>query len=162
MDQDATWYGGMPRPRPMLDGDPDPTQKRACSSPPLFDPYLSWPNGWMDQDAKDATWYEGRPRPRRHCDIWGPSSPYKVAQSPTFRPMSIVAKRSPISAIAELLSMLKSLLWSPYVIGQTIIFSSCFFFFLLSSSSFFSSPNLSGRRLDVYRTLAHGVALVRI
>jgi len=38
--------------------------------------------------------------------------------------------------------------------------------FLLSSSSFFffffSSPNLSGRRLDVYHTLAHGVALVRI
>jgi len=32
------------------------------------------------------------------------------------------------------------------------------FFFL----SFFSSPNLSGRRLDVYHTLAHGVALVRI
>jgi len=32
------------------------------------------------------------------------------------------------------------------------------FFFLL----FFSSPNLSGRRLDVYHTLAHGVALVRI
>ena len=51
-------------------------------------------------------------------------------------------------------------LWSPYVIGQTIIFSCCFF--LLSSSSFFSSPNLSGRRLDVYHTLAHGVALVRI
>ena len=25
-----------------------------------------------------------------------------------------------------------------------------------------SSPNLSGRRLDVYHTLAHGVALVRI
>ena len=53
-----------------------------------------------------------------------------------------------------------SSLWSPYVIGQTIIFSSCFFFLL--SSSFFSSPNLSGRRLDVYHTLAHGVALVRI
>ena len=31
-------------------------------------------------------------------------------------------------------------------------------FFLL----LFSSPNLSGRRLDVYHTLAHGVALVRI
>jgi len=30
------------------------------------------------------------------------------------------------------------------------------------SSSFFSLPNLSGRRLDVYHTLAHGVALVRI
>jgi len=35
-------------------------------------------------------------------------------------------------------------------------FSLSFFFFLLSSS-----PNLSGRRLDVYHTSAHGVALVR-
>jgi len=56
------------------------------------------------------------------------------------------------------------LLWSPYVIGQTIIFSCCglFFFFLSFLFFFFSSPNLSGRRLDVYHTLAHGVALVRI
>ena len=52
------------------------------------------------------------------------------------------------------------LLWSPYVIGQTIIFSSCSFFLL--SIFFFSSPNLSGCRLDVYHTLTHGVALVRI
>jgi len=28
--------------------------------------------------------------------------------------------------------------------------------------SFFSSPNLSGRRLDVYHTSTYGVALVRI
>jgi len=35
-------------------------------------------------------------------------------------------------------------------------------FLLLLSSFFISSPNLSGRRLDVYHTLAHGVALVRI
>jgi len=48
-------------------------------------------------------------------------------------------------------------LWSPYGIGRPYIFSSCFFFL-----SFFSSPNLSGRRLDVYHTFAHGVALVRI
>jgi len=27
---------------------------------------------------------------------------------------------------------------------------------------FFSSPNLSGRRLDVYHTSTHGVALVQI
>jgi len=33
-------------------------------------------------------------------------------------------------------------------------------FFL--SSFLFSSPNLSGRRVDVYHTLTHGVALVRI
>ena len=59
--------------------------------------------------------------------------------------------------------LLVPLLWSPYVIGQTIIFLPCDFylsFFLLPS--FFSSPNLSGRRLDVYHTSTHGVALVRI
>jgi len=34
--------------------------------------------------------------------------------------------------------------------------------FLCSSSSFFSSANLSGRRLHVYHTSTHGMALVRI
>jgi len=52
-----------------------------------------------------------------------------------------------------------SFLWSPYVIGQTIIFSSCFF---LSTSFFISSPNLSSQRLDVYHTSRYGVTLVRI
>jgi len=48
-----------------------------------------------------------------------------------------------------------------YGIGQAIIFSSCglLSFFLHSC---FSSPNLSGRRLDVYHSSTHGVALVRI
>jgi len=55
------------------------------------------------------------------------------------------------------------LLWSPYGIGQTIIFLPCakplaLWFLLL----LFSSPNLSRRRLDVCRTSTHGVALVRI
>ena len=55
----------------------------------------------------------------------------------------------------------KNFLWPPYVIGQAIIFLPCgfylsFFFYL------FSSPNLSGRRLDVYNTSTHGVALVQI
>jgi len=54
------------------------------------------------------------------------------------------------------------LLWSPYVIGQTIIFSPCDFYLLSSSFFFLSSPNLSGRRLDVYHTSTHGVASVRI
>jgi len=45
----------------------------------------------------------------------------------------------------------------------TIIFLPCDFYllsivYLLS----FSSPNLSGHRLDLYHTSAHGVALVRI
>jgi len=37
-----------------------------------------------------------------------------------------------------------------------------FALWFLSSSSFFSSPNLSSRRLNVYHTSTHGVALVRI
>ena len=37
-----------------------------------------------------------------------------------------------------------------------------FALWLLLLSSFFSSPNLSRRRLDVYHTSTHDVALVRI
>ena len=55
----------------------------------------------------------------------------------------------------------QALLWPPYGIGQAIVFFALWFLsFYLSSS--FSSPNLSGRRLDVYHTSTHGVALVRI
>jgi len=39
---------------------------------------------------------------------------------------------------------------------RTLYFLPCGFFYL------FSSPNLSRRRLDVYYTSTHGVALVRI
>jgi len=46
------------------------------------------------------------------------------------------------------------------MVAQTIIFSSCGFSLLLSF--LFSSPNLSRRRVDVYHTSTHGVALVRI
>jgi len=39
-----------------------------------------------------------------HCVRWGPSSTHgKGIASPTFRPMTVVAKRSPILATAELL-----------------------------------------------------------
>jgi len=51
-----------------------------------------------------------------------------------------------------------SLLWPPYVI-EGIIFLPCNFF--LSFFLFFLAY-LSGRRLDVYHTLTHGVALLRI
>jgi len=37
-----------------------------------------------------------------------------------------------------------------------------FALWFLLSFFFFSSPNLSGRRLDVYHTFTHGVALVHI
>jgi len=51
-------------------------------------------------------------------------------------------------------------LWPPCAADADIIFLPCGFFLL--SSFFFSSPNLSGRRLDVYNTSTYGVALVRI
>ena len=63
------------------------------------------------------------------------------------------------NVVRFLSSFPRSLLWPPYVIGQAIIFLPCGFFFL--SIFFFSSPNLSGRRLGVYHTSTHGVALVR-
>jgi len=59
-----------------------------------------------------------------------------------------------------LAAYLRYLLWSLYGIGQTIIFLPCGFF--LSPIFLLSSPNLSGRRLDVYDTSTHDVALVRI
>ena len=91
----------------VLDGDPASFQKvqtpsffpKGAQPPPKkFGPCLLWPNGWMDQDA---TWYGGRHRPRPHCVRWGSSSPRKAAQLPDFQPISIVAKRSPISAAGE-------------------------------------------------------------
>ena len=42
------------------------------AQPPIFGPYLLWPDGWMDQDA---TWYGGRPRPRRLVLDLDPASP---------------------------------------------------------------------------------------
>jgi len=81
MDQDETWLGGRPRPRPhcVRWGPSSPSPKRGHSSPPpLFGPCLLLPNGWMDQDA---TWYGGRPLPRPHC----------VRRQPSFLPHSTAA-----------------------------------------------------------------------
>jgi len=72
MDQDATWYGGRPRPRPHCSGWEPSSPSQKGHSPPNVGPYLLWPNGWVDQDT---TQYGGRPRPRPQCVRWGPSSP---------------------------------------------------------------------------------------
>jgi len=88
---------------------------------------------------------------------------YGLQSTTILQPVAMFVNSAVTGQLADATGDFACLLWSPYVIGQTIIFSSCFF--LSSSSSsffFFSSPNLSGRRLDVYHTLAHGVALVRI
>jgi len=114
--------------------------------------FALWPNNWMDQDA---IWYGVRSRPRPHCVIWGPSLPQKSGHSPypNFRPMSVVAKRSPISATAEHL----------FYYGRPIGVSSCngrptYFrpvILFLPSSFFFSLPILSRRKLNVYHILPH-------
>jgi len=57
-----------------------------------------WPNGWMDQYVTE---YGGRPRPG-HIGIRTLLPPERGTEPPTFRPMSIVTKRSPNSATAEL------------------------------------------------------------
>jgi len=48
----------------LLDGDPAPLPKKGAEPPPIFGPFLLWPNGWMHQVA---TWYGGRPQPMRLC-----------------------------------------------------------------------------------------------
>jgi len=99
MDQDATWYGGRPRPRPhcIRRGRSSPLKG---AQPPVFCSCLLLPNGWMDEYA---TWYGSRSRPRPHCiRQGGPQLPAKGAQrSPLFGPCLLW--RLPISATAELL-----------------------------------------------------------
>ena len=77
-----------------LDGDPAPPTKGGRNSSPHVGPCI-WPNSLMDQDA---SWYKDMPGPWLH-----PAPPERgtAASSPSFRPMSIVAKRSPISATPE-------------------------------------------------------------
>ena len=85
MDQDATWYRGRPRPRW------EPSCPWKGAQPPRFGPCLLWPNGWAD---RYVTWCKRRAHGR-----WAPtSSPQNGGCTPYFWPMSIVAKRSPISA----------------------------------------------------------------
>jgi len=64
----------------LLDRDPAPLSP-VGQNPPIFGPYLLWPNGCMDQDA---TWYGGRPQPRRLCVTRDRSSPLKGAHPPIF------------------------------------------------------------------------------
>ena len=72
MDQDATWYGGRPRPRRLcVRWEPRSPLPKSGRRLQIFGPCLLWPNGWMDHDA---TWYEGYPQAEQHCVICGPSS----------------------------------------------------------------------------------------
>ena len=64
----------------------------------ICDVGVLWPNGLTDQDE---TWHRGRPRPGHIVLDGDPAHP--KGHAPNFQPMSILAKRSPISATAKLL-----------------------------------------------------------
>ena len=100
MDQDATWYGGRPRPTRMWIQ--LPPEKRAHPTPhPIFGPCLLWPNGWMDEDA---AWYGSiRYLSPGHIVPDGVPAPTKGAQQPRLFGPCLLWPLSPISATAELL-----------------------------------------------------------
>ena len=80
-------------------GSPYPTGPLSCLS--VSDVGVLWPNGSMDQEPLGTEVGLG---PGDIMLDGDPAPPRKGAQQPpTFRPMSIAAKRSPISATAELL-----------------------------------------------------------
>ena len=110
--------------------------------------------GYSDRGPRHpAVCLDGRPPPRRNAfDHASVAPPLRLRHNCP----------APFKAPQESLHAAR-LLWSPYGIGQTIIFLPCGFFLLsFFLSFFFSSPNLSGQRLDVCHTSTHGVALVRI
>jgi len=111
-----------------------------------------WPNGWMDQGE---TWHVRRSSPDNIVLDGDPSPPKKAQPLPNFGPCLLWHGR-PSQLLLS--SCYNFLLCPHYEIGQAIIFLPCDFF----SFFLFSSPNLSDRRLDVYHTSTHGVALVRI
>ena len=80
-------------------------------------------------------------------------------------------KQSPAEDDKELSEMSGSchshnlqILYILYLLVMAALHSRCghYIFVLWFLSFFYSSPNLSGRTLDVYHTSTHGVALVRI
>ena len=68
----------------------------------------------------------------------------------------------PLSYILQLWLDLLSSYGRPMQWGRPLYFRPVFFFFLLCFSSLLFLANLSGRKLDVYYTSTHDVALVRI
>ena len=72
-----------------LDGDPAPPPPKGAE-PPIFGPYLLWPNGWMDQDA---TLYGGRPHGLRDIVLDGDRA-RRGSWVPNFWPMSVVAMQT--------------------------------------------------------------------
>jgi len=96
MYQDATWYGGRPRPRRLcIRWRPRSPSPKRGQTPQIFGPCLLWPNGRMDQDGN---WHKNRPQPRQSLSpgdfvLDGDPAPlsHKGVEPPIFRPTFIVA-----------------------------------------------------------------------
>jgi len=156
MDQDATWYGGKPRPRRRCVRR-DRSSPLKGQQPPVFGSCLLWPNGWMDEDT---TWYGSRSRLRPHCIRRGPSSPRKGHSSPLLFSADVYCGhgRSSQQLLSSCLFMPRlicirfvrfSFLWPPYGIGQALYFCPVVSFFL--SSIFF--PRLISAAADWMSTI---------
>jgi len=105
MDQVEIWMEvGLAPGHIVVDGDPAPLAQRGTA--PNFRPMSVVAK---QLDGSRCHLVGGRPRPRRHCVSWGIQLLHKKGEQPphTFRPMSIVAKRAPISATAEHLFKMK-------------------------------------------------------
>jgi len=83
----------------VLDKDSAPSPERGTAAPYfLAQVYCSQTAGWIKMPLGTKIGLG----PGHNCVRWGPSPPQRGI-APNFRPMSIVAKRSPISATVHLL-----------------------------------------------------------
>jgi len=98
MDHDATWYGGRPRPRRhcVRWGPSSPAKKG--HSPPIFGQCCGQTAAWIKMPLGTEVGLSPG-----HIVLDGDQLPKKGHSNPPLGPMAIVAKRLPISAIAELL-----------------------------------------------------------
>ena len=90
MDQDATWHGGWPRPRPHCVRWGLSSPLKRGTEPPTYR-FMSIVAKRLDGSRCHLV--EGcRPRLRRHCVRWGPSYPQR-GTAPNFWSMFLEAKR---------------------------------------------------------------------
>jgi len=102
MDECGTWYGGRSRPRQycVRSGPSPPSPQKRALQPHHFSAriYCGQTAGWIKMPLGTEIGLSPG-----HIVLDGDPAPHgKGTAAPTFRPMFIVAKRSPISATAEL------------------------------------------------------------
>jgi len=117
-DQNVNWYEDRPQPRPLCviwEPNSPPTSKEGGTAAPQFlaHVYCGQTAAWIKMSLGTEVGL-GPGHIVLDGDLAAPS-PKEAKQPPTFRSKSIVAKRSPISASAELLYIL-GLLCCTYVV----------------------------------------------